>query len=141
MIEKDLWKKVQRGFGQVIDGVGGRMDRVENGVIEGMPDVSTTAAGIDVWIELKYVAKWPSRANTRVLGDKGLRAEQINWHLRHKRAGGRSYILMGIGKEIYLADGMYAKEVNSWVSEEWFKLGHKVTGWNDMYKKMYTRYL
>lgn len=141
MIEKDLWKKVQRGFGQVIDGVGGRMDRVENGVIEGMPDVSTTAAGIDVWIELKYVAKWPSRANTRVLGDKGLRAEQVNWHLRHKRAGGRSYILMGIGKEIYLADGMFAKEINGWVSEEWFKFGHKVTGWDDMYKKMYTRYL
>ena len=141
MIEKDLWKKIQRGFGQVIDGVGGRMDRVENGVVDGMPDVSTTAASIDVWLELKYVAKWPSRANTRVLGDKGLRPEQINWHLRHARAGGSSWVVVGIGKEIYLARGSEAKEVNGWVSEDWFKKGHKVLSWEDMYKKLYTKYL
>jgi hypothetical protein len=141
MIEKDLWKKIQRGLGEVIDGVGGRMDRVENGVCDGMPDVSMTAGGIDAWVELKYVAKWPSRANTRVMGDAGLRPEQINWHLRHQRAGGRSFVVVGVGKEIYLADGMHAKEMNSWVSDDWFKKGHKVEGWMDLYKKLFTRYL
>lgn len=141
MIEKDLWKKIQRGFGQVIDGVGGRMDRVENGVVEGMPDVSACAGGVDTWIELKYVAKWPSRANTRVLGDYGLRPEQINWHLRQARAGGSSWILVGVGKEMYLARGDQAKEVNGWVSEDWFKKGHKITGWDDLYLKLFTRYL
>ena len=141
MIEKDLWKKIQRGFGQIIEGVGGRMDRVENGVVEGMPDVSTTAAGIDVWLELKYVAKWPSRSNTRVLGDRGLRAEQINWHLRHARAGGNSWILVGVGKEMYLARGADAQDVNGWVSEDWFKKAHKIISWEDMYKKLYTKYL
>lgn len=141
MIEKDLWKKIQRGLGEVIDGVGGRMDRVENGVVEGMPDVSMCAGGIDVWVELKYVAKWPSRANTRVLGDRGLRPEQINWHLRQQRAGGRSFVVVGVGKEIYIADGLHAKEMNSWVSEEWFKRGHKVENWMDLYKKLFTRYL
>lgn len=141
MIEKDLWKKIQRGFGQVIDGVGGRMDRVENGVVEGMPDVSLCAGGIDTWVELKYVAKWPSRANTRVLGDYGLRPEQINWHLRQARAGGSSWILVGVGKEMYLARGAEAKEVNGWVSEDWFKKGHRISGWDELYLKLFTRYL
>jgi hypothetical protein len=50
-------------------------------------------------------------------------------------------VAVGIGKEIYLADGLYAKEMNSWVSEDWFKKGHKVSGWLDMYKKLFTRYL
>lgn len=141
MIEKDLWKKIQRGFGQVIDGVGGRMDRVENGVCDGMPDVSLCAGGVDTWVELKYVAKWPSRANTRVLGDRGLRTEQINWHLRHARAGGSSWVLVGVGKEMYLARGSEAMEVNGWVSEDWFKKGHKISGWDDLYKKLFTKYL
>ena len=81
MTEKEFWKKVQRGLSGLLDGMGGRMDRVENGVCDGMPDVSAACAGVDIWIELKYMAGWPSRANTRVLGDRGLRPEQINWHL------------------------------------------------------------
>ena len=141
MTEKEFWKKVQRGLGGIVDGAGGRVDRVENGVCDGMPDVSMTCAGIDVWVELKYVAQWPARANTRVLGDRGLRPEQVNWHLRHNRAGGKSFVLVGIGKEMFLAQGQYCKEVNSWVSADWLKDGRQVNGWDDLYKKLFTRYL
>lgn len=141
MIEKDLWKKIQRGLGAIIDGVGGRMDRVENGVVEGMPDVNMCAGGVDTWVELKYVDRWPSRANTFVLGKYGLRPEQINWHLRQARAGGKSWILVGVGKEMYLARGGMVRDVNSWVSEDWFKKGVKVESWDDLYKKLFTSYL
>ena len=141
MTEKEYWKKVQRGLGGIVDGAGGRVDRVENGVCDGMPDVSMTCAGIDVWVELKYVAQWPARANTRVMGDRGLRPEQVNWHLRHQRAGGKSFVLVGIGKEMFLASGQYSKEVNSWVSSDWLKDGRQVEGWDDLYKKLFTKYL
>ena len=141
MIEKDLWKKVQRGLGAVLDGMGERLDRVENGVVEGMPDVNMACGSVELWVELKYIDRWPSRANTHVLGKRGLRVEQINWHLRQQRAGGKSFVLVGIGKEIYVAKGSWAKDINGWTSEEWFKKGTKIMNWEDLYMKLFTEYL
>ena len=42
---------------------------------------------------------------------------------------------------MYLARGADAKDVNGWVSEDWFKKAHKIISWEDMYKKLYTKYL
>lgn len=141
MTEKEFWKKIQKGLGKLIDTAKGRMDRVENGVCDGMPDVSITSGSIDVWVELKYVAKWPQRANTRVLGDRGLRPEQINWHLRHVRAGGKCFVLVGVGREMYLADGSQAKEINGWTFQDWMKSSRRVENFEDLYVKLFTKYV
>ena len=96
-----------------------RVDRVENGLVDGMPDVNCCLKGVEVWLELKYVESWPARATTQVLGRKGLRPEQINWHIKQGMAGGRSFILVGIGKETWITDNEYARDVNSWTKEMW----------------------
>ncbi len=132
MNEKTLWTKFRTGITGSEAWQGGRIDRVENGVCDGMPDVSMTWKGVDLWVELKYVAQWPSRASTRVLGVKGLNPDQINWHLRHERAGGRSWILAGIGKEVWIAPGKFARDVNDWNKEDWATKGWKKDVWENL---------
>jgi hypothetical protein len=100
-----------------------RIDRVENGLVDGMPDVNCCLSGPEVWLELKYVEDWPARATTQVLGRKGLRLEQVNWHIRQSAAGGKSWILVGIGKETWIIDNLYARDVNTWTKEMWQKEG------------------
>jgi hypothetical protein len=100
-----------------------RIDRVENGLVDGMPDVSCCLDGVEVWLELKYVDDWPARAATQVLGRKGLRPEQINWHIKQGQAGGKSFILVGIGKETWITDNNCARDVNSWTKENWLAEG------------------
>lgn len=100
-----------------------RIDRVENGLVDGMPDVNCCVKGSDLWLELKYIESWPARAATQVLGRKGLRPEQVNWHIRQSAAGGVSFIVVGIGKETWVADNAYARDINSWTKENWEALG------------------
>ena len=100
-----------------------RIDRVENGIVDGMPDVNCCVNGQDLWLELKYIESWPARASTQVLGRKGLRPEQINWHIRQAAAGGDSYVIVGIGKETWVAPNKYARDINSWTKEQWQDLG------------------
>ena len=130
--ENGLWQKVRVGLGAEIAALGGRLDRVENGVTEGMPDVNGTVLGIDLWVELKNRSEVPRRESTRVLGNLGLNIDQINWHLRHARAGGRSFILVGLGKELYLAPGCWARELNGWTLLEWRQRGQQILGWQQL---------
>jgi hypothetical protein len=96
-----------------------RIDRVENGLVDGMPDVNCYLCQRELWLELKYVEAWPVRASTPVLGRKGLRPEQVNWHIRQAAAGGMSWVLVGIGRETWITDNKYARDVNSWTKEMW----------------------
>lgn len=91
-----------------------RIDRVENVVVVGMPDVSCTLVGVDVWIENKAVTL-PVRDRTRVLGtQKGVNVDQIAWHRFHQQCGGRSFIFIHAAPYRWLIDGKHASEVNEW---------------------------
>ena len=96
-----------------------RIDRIENALSSGLPDVSACIAGKDVWLELKYVDKWPARATTKVLNRYGLRPEQINWHIRQTVADGNAFILVGIERESYVVDSAYVREINDWTRKDW----------------------
>ena len=98
-----------------------RIDRVENGLVDGMPDVSLCINGKDVWMELKYVEDWPARDTTQVLGRRGLRPEQINWHIRQHVAGGVSLIVVGVGRETRVTDNQDVREINSWTRLDWME--------------------
>lgn len=91
------------------------LQRVENMVGEGIPDVYCSALnGAECWVELKAPIR-PKRATTRLLGDQGLRFSQINWHLKAAQFNVRSFVLIRDDhSNLYLLDGRHAKSMNEW---------------------------
>jgi len=79
--EQKVWDTMKTKFG---NRPGLWLERVENVVAEGMPDVFGATRGAShrggvFFIELK-AAKLPARSTTKVLGDAGLRVSQLGWH-------------------------------------------------------------
>lgn len=91
------------------------LQRVENLVAEGMPDVYVAGP----WVELKAPHR-PVRATTPLLGAKeGLRASQVAWHTKAAAVGIRSFILIRDDSgRLYLIPGAAATEVNGWTAAE-----------------------
>ncbi len=108
--EQRLWDRFRSSLGSKI-----RLERVENIVTVGMPDVISLVEASVCWVELKAVEDYPARASTQVLGDKrGLSREQRNWHLDWARWGGVSFVLIGVGsRDLYLIHGALADQINA----------------------------
>lgn len=88
------------------------LERIENGVGSGWPDVSLRKADWQTWIELK-VCTLPARQTSKVLGNGGLRTEQINWHLQHSSFGLYSFVLIRNERnDLYLLPGSLADQIN-----------------------------
>lgn len=92
------------------------LNRIENRVGVGDPDVEALAHGVYSKVELKAVDKPPARANTPLLGDEGLNLSQRNFLYAWAERGGRSFVLIGIGKgpsaEQYLIPGRLCDSIN-----------------------------
>lgn len=89
------------------------LERIENLVGVGTPDVIALSNGQATWVELKAVEAFPAKAATRVLGAKGLSVSQRNWHYVWHANGGNSIILIGVGPTtIYAIPGFLADAVN-----------------------------
>jgi len=80
-----------------------RLERIENVVGEGTPDVHVMVPGKSAWLELKAPTP-PKRASTRLLGDEGLRQSQKNWLLEATVMGLPAYVLIrdSVRKEVFL---------------------------------------
>lgn len=91
-----------------------RMDRVENWVVAGMPDINFCSAGVECWIELKQPSE-PKRRTTKLFGlnNHKLELSQRNWMLRQRNAGGRCFILIASCNHWILIDGKHADDVNN----------------------------
>jgi len=91
-----------------------RLNRVENNVGFGIPDVNGCFLGNEFWIEIKIgtIRRDPEQP----IFDKkyGMTVEQINWHIEQNQAGGRSFILLRIGENLFLVEGHKASRVNQW---------------------------
>lgn len=71
------------------------MDRVENAVLSGMPDVEGCLDGQQFWIELKCEAR-PAKATTTI--KPKFRPAQIPWHKRRLGTGmTQVFILLQVG--------------------------------------------
>lgn len=70
------------------------MNRVENSIMEGMPDVEGCLLGRQFWIELKCEAR-PSNPRKKVRPK--FRPAQLPWLKRRMAAGGRAFILLQVG--------------------------------------------
>lgn len=111
MSERNLWVRIRQHIGSA-----GHFERIENGVASGTPDVSFCIGGVEGHIELKFVKKYPKRASTPLLGNAGLRKEQIVWAIQRCRAGGRVFVLIGVGLDVFLVrlSEENARMVNEW---------------------------
>jgi len=124
--EQRLWDRMRHALNGRL-----RLERIENIVTTGMPDVLSTCKHT-AFVELKAVDEPPVRETTRVLGAKGLSIDQRNWHLDFTRWGGCSYILIGVGaKQLFMITGRKADLVNEMTMEE-LRMNSLANNWNDV---------
>lgn len=91
---------------------GDRLERIENIVGVGTPDINYCIDGVEGWIELKS-PKEPIGPHSKLFSDNHkLNMAQRNWFLRQRNAGGRAYILICTNKRWMLIDGKHADEIN-----------------------------
>lgn len=111
--EQRLWDRMKYGLKDRI-----YLERVENVVNPGRPDVDVMMNGVMLPIELKAIATWPRGNNTPVLGKaRGLNKNQLNWWLQWRRWGGRGFILVGIEQELFSVTSEFSDQINSFTSE------------------------
>ena len=92
--------------------LGARLDRVENIVCAGMPDVNLCLDGVELWLEFKAPTE-PRRASTPLFGSNHkILTTQINWFSRHIRAGGRGGFIISTDKRWIYTDGTHAAVLN-----------------------------
>lgn len=138
MSEAEMWGRVRRGVGLMWE-----CERVENRLNVGTPDVTWAAMGVTGWIENKWVPGWPATPEGP-LKIKSLTDEQRNWIKRFGRAGGRTFLLLGVGPfEYYLFDHTHIDQLG-WVGKSdiramsllrgnsWWTHAGKYINWADL---------
>jgi hypothetical protein len=129
--EGSLWQWLSRArlaFRERLD-----IERIENMLGSGHPDVRGTLAGDNFYIELKSVPR-PTRKTTIA---STIRKEQAEWADRYIEAGGRAhYLLIQVGSGVgsaarYLIGAEHIRFLyENQVDEAWF-IKHSYTRWNE----------
>lgn len=108
MSESSDYASMRRNMPEPMD----RLDRIENVLVPGMPDVNYCAEGVENWIEMKSPTE-PKRPGTPLFGSNHqLSVDQKNWFLRHRNAGGRGWILVCTDVHLALIHARWADELN-----------------------------
>lgn len=77
--------------------------RIESPITSGIPDVNYKEG----WVELKYADRWPPRKGP--LRVDHFTKEQRAFLVRRRRAGGRAFLLLKVGRDEWLLfDGLLA---------------------------------
>ena len=117
MAETNDYKVLKKNLPQGRD----RLDRVENVVVIGMPDINFCSENVECWIEQKS-PKEPVRGTTRLFGSNHkVSQDQMNWFKRQLDAGGNAYFLIVTDKRWMLIGGELADEINNMTVDELLK--------------------
>lgn len=107
--EQRLWDRMSRNVGRDPEIW---LQRMENMVGSGFPDVHAISRGIVTGVELKQADVIPVGRDTKLL-KKGMRLDQRNWHLDCERHGARSCVLIGVASDLHiLVPGRLADKIN-----------------------------
>ena len=131
--EQLIWDAMKRNAPQSV-----WLQRIENLAVDGMPDVHVTHAfaAPDCWVELK-AATLPKRPGTRVLGTRGLRQSQINWHIECYARKGRSFILIrDENLTLYLVHGSFAQYLNGDTMDDIKAMGVVAFAWPRVFRAL-----
>jgi hypothetical protein len=108
MAESNDYKVLKANLPQGRD----RLDRVENVVVNGMPDINYCSEGVECWLEQKS-PKEPVRATTRLFGSNHkVSQDQKNWFMRQMKSEGNAYFLIVTDKRWMLIGGEHADIIN-----------------------------
>lgn len=94
--EQALWDKIR-------DEMAGhwRADRVENKILQGMPDVYfSVSSGLTGWMELKVINQFP-KGDHHVVRIPHYTPFQANWHWTHRDFGTKSWIVIQVEEEVF----------------------------------------
>jgi hypothetical protein len=87
------------------------VQRIENAVASGTPDVEGCIGGRSFWVELKVAYEQPTRGTVRVKTT----VHQVYWATKRRRVGGLSWYLIRVGTHPnwshYLVPGQFAEEL------------------------------
>lgn len=126
MAEHDLWHTL-RDHGRKF----GHFERIENMVGRGRPDVNYCVAGVEGNIELKQIARWPSRPDSPVSVPHFTPQQRI-WIRTRLSAGGRVYVLLEVVRPVVwygLLPGEWARvNLDRTATEEAVRLAALATG-------------
>lgn len=108
MSEAALWRHVRTRLRKY-----GHLERVENAVSSGTPDLNYCLRWRDRvaegWIELKQIDKWPRNQRTAVRVDHFTQIQRI-WLNHRCLLGGRAFVLLQVGQTRMLFDGKWAAQ-------------------------------
>lgn len=135
--EQLLWSRMRTGLPQGAEQNELKLQRIEQMLEDGMPDVMAIRQARVTMIELKAAPR-PVRGTTIWLGRKGMRTDQRNWILDWRNHGGRAIIVAADTVHlIHIAlDGIYADDINNMsyteACEKAFIVGEGRAFWNDL---------
>ena len=104
--EKQMWAWLRPHLAPYL-----RMQRIENVVGEGTPDIFFTARARCGWLELKYRAQSPQRDTTPLFtAATGMRRSQLAWINRFHAAN--THIILRAGCQLWCVPGGRAHQIN-----------------------------
>ena len=119
--EQRLWDTFRRR------GKGLWLQRIENPMVPGMPDVFCGAG--NCWVELK-APDAPKRHTTALLSKYGLNQDQVNWHIKAAHVGVRSFVLIRDSeKRLFLIPGSWGDYINE-MTARMFQENALATDWD-----------
>lgn len=108
MSESSEYRTLRRN----ITGPYDRIDRIENLMVLGMPDINFCSNGRECWIEQKSPRE-PKRKSTKLFASNHkVSVDQANWMKRQTTAGGRAFFLIVTDLRWLLLPGSLADEIN-----------------------------
>ena len=114
---------------------GAWMERVENLVGNGMPDIWVGGEGGHCWVELK-AAVVPVRPTTPLLGSSGLRQSQINWHKKAAQRAIPVYTLIRDDKGgLYLLGCDRSEEINA-MPRGHMRVASLAASWTEIFARL-----
>ena len=129
--EQKLWDRMRNGLKKNL-----YIERMENVVSSGRPDVDTMWHGITIPVELKAAEQYPARPGTPVLGkSKGLSQNQLNWWLKWKLWGGSGFIVIAVATDVFAVPAKYSDEVNSFTRAQLWEYETKWVQLTEIIKK------
>lgn len=97
----------------LVIGPSDRMERVENLLVDGMPDVNCCIEGKEFWVENKE-PKEPKRLSTPLFGSNHKFSQsQLNWFLAQRRAGGNAFAFIWTDRRGILLKSDHVELANS----------------------------
>ncbi len=122
MTERQLYGRLRRRLPRA------HFQRIESRVGPGVPDVNMCYRGCESWIELKVVSrpKLGGPIHPRV------RAAQVAWLARRRKAGGNAWLLLGLDTDVLLFDGAVAADVGRGGTEAELAALARAVGWDQV---------